>query len=63
MCATISLGVISVDKTTNNYTIRIPNDTRETLQKMADEQGRSLSNMILWIIRNEVERYEKEGST
>lgn len=47
-----------MDKTTNNYTIRIPNDTREKLERIAEAEGRSLSNLILWFIRKGVEEYE-----
>lgn len=47
------------NKTTNNYTIRIPNDTREKLEQIAYEQGRSLSNLILWFIRKGVEEYDR----
>ena len=39
-----------------NYTIRLPEDLREQLQKIADEDGRSLSNMIIYILRKEVDR-------
>lgn len=43
-----------------NYTIRLPEDLRDKLQAVADEQGRSLSNMIIYILRKEVERIERE---
>lgn len=43
-----------------NYTIRLPEDLRDKLQSVADEQGRSLSNMIIYILRKEVERIERE---
>ena len=43
-----------------NYTIRLPEDLRVKLQAVADEQGRSLSNMIIYILRKEVERIERE---
>lgn len=49
------------EKTNTNYTIRIPNDTREKLQRIADQEGRSLSNLILWFIRKGVEEYERSG--
>lgn len=42
-----------------NYTIRLPEDLREQLQKIADEDGRSLSNMIIYILRKEVERIDR----
>ena len=42
-----------------NYTIRLPEDLRDKLQAVADEQGRSLSNMIIYILRKEVERIER----
>lgn len=42
-----------------NYTIRLPEDLREQLQKIADEDGRSLSNMIIYILRKEVDSIER----
>lgn len=38
------------------YSIRLPKDLRDKLQALADEQGRSLSNMIIYILRKEVDR-------
>ena len=42
------------------YSMRLPEDLRDKLQAVADEQGRSLSNMIIYILRKEVERIERE---
>lgn len=42
-----------------NYTIRLPEDLRIKLQILADMQGRSLSNMIIYILRKEVERIDR----
>lgn len=44
----------------NNYTLRIPDDLREHLQEIADKEGRSLSNLIIFILRNGVDNYRKE---
>lgn len=42
-----------------NYTIRLPEDLRIKLQILAGQQGRSLSNMIIYILRKEVERIDR----
>lgn len=42
-----------------NYTIRLPEDLRIKLQILANSQGRSLSNMIIYILRKEVERIDR----
>lgn len=35
----------------SNFTFRIPNDLRKQLEKEANDNGRSLSNLIIWILR------------
>lgn len=42
-----------------NYTLRIPTETRATLQRIAAEQGRSLSNLIQWFLRKGIEEHER----
>lgn len=42
---------------TSSFTFRLPDDLREKLQQIADEEGRSLSNMIVYILRKEVEKH------
>lgn len=41
------------------YSIRLPKDLRDKLQALADEQGRSLSNMIIYILKKGVEDIER----
>ena len=40
-----------------NYTIRIPNDTREKLQRIADAECRTLAQQIMFFIQKGVEDY------
>lgn len=47
------------EKTNNNYTIRIPNDTREKLEQIASEQCRTLADQIKWFIMKGVREYEE----
>ena len=42
------------------YSMRLPEDLRCKLQAIADEQGRTLCNLIIYILRKEVERVERE---
>ena len=37
-----------------NYTFRIPADLRQRLQTLADEEGRSLSNYIVFLLKKAV---------
>lgn len=39
---------------TESFTFRIPSDLREKLQKRADEEGRTLSNLIIFLLRKAV---------
>ncbi len=41
---------------TESYTFRIPVDLREVLQKKADEDGRTLSNYIIYLLRKTVSK-------
>lgn len=40
------------NKTTNNYTLRIPLDLRKKLEVIAKEDDRTLSNLILKILND-----------
>jgi len=46
-------------KTSNIYSIRIPNELREQLEQIAEEDCRTLSNLILKYIKEGVERDKK----
>lgn len=48
-----------IEKTTTNYTIRIPNDTREKLQQIADKEYRTLAQQILFFVQKGVEEYDR----
>ena len=39
---------------TESYTFRIPSDLREKLELRAAKEGRSLSNLIIYILRREM---------
>ncbi len=39
---------------TENFTFRIPSDLREKLELRAAEEGRSLSNLIIFLLRKEM---------
>lgn len=39
---------------TESYTFRIPSDLREKLELRAAEEGRSLSNLIIFLLKNAV---------
>lgn len=41
-------------------TIRLDVERRAKLQKIAEEENRSLANMIAYLVKREIERYEKE---
>ena len=42
-------------ETRESYTFRIPIELRVKLQKLADAEGRSLSNLVILILRRAVE--------
>lgn len=48
------------NKTDTTIGFRINADLKEKLTKMADEQSRTLSNLIILILQNYVEQREKE---
>lgn len=35
----------------SNFTFRIPDDLRKQLEELAEEQGRTLSNLIIFLLR------------
>lgn len=39
---------------TETYTFRIPSDLRRTLEHRAEEEGRSLSNLIIYLLNQSV---------
>lgn len=41
---------------TENFTFRIPSDLREELELRAAEEGRTLSNLIIYLLRKEMEK-------
>ena len=41
---------------TECYTFRIPSDLRQKLQEMADAEGRSLSNYIIYLLQKAVKK-------
>lgn len=34
-----------------NYTFRCPNELREKLEEKADKEGRSIANVVIYILR------------
>lgn len=41
---------------TENFTFRIPSDLREKLELRAADEGRSLSNLIIYILQKEMRK-------
>lgn len=41
---------------TENFTFRIPTDLRDKLELRAAEEGRTLSNLIIYLLRKEMEK-------
>lgn len=41
---------------TESYTFRIPSDLREKLELCAAEEGRTLSNLIIFILQKEMKK-------
>lgn len=41
---------------TESYTFRIPSDLREKLELRAAEEGRTLSNLIVFILQREMKK-------
>ena len=40
--------------------VRIPSEIKENLQKIADEETRSLSNLVLKVLKDFLRDYEKK---
>lgn len=34
-----------------NYTFRCPNELREKLEEMSEKEGRSIANLVIYILR------------
>ncbi len=45
----------------SNFTFRIPDELRAALEKLAKEDGRTLSNLIIKILRDYVESKYKSS--
>ena len=43
--------------------LRIDSDTHRKLQYLAEYEGRSINKEVLYLIRKELERFEKEHGT
>lgn len=41
---------------TESYTFRIPSDLRQKLELRAAEEGRTLSNLIIYILQREMKK-------
>lgn len=41
---------------TTMFSLRLPDDLRIEIEKMAAEEGRSLTNMIIYLLRKAVKR-------
>ena len=40
--------------------IRVDGDLKKKAKKLAENEGRSLSNWILWLIQNEIKKSDRE---
>lgn len=38
----------------NNFTLRLPDDLRKQLEKRAKKEGRSLANLIIFLLREAI---------
>ena len=45
----------------NQFTLRLNIETHAKLKKMAELESRSVTNMVEYIIKKEIERYEREN--
>ncbi len=43
----------------NNFTVRLPEDLRKQLEEIANEDGRTLSNLIIKFLKEGVKNYGK----
>lgn len=49
--------VISLTKDTINFTLRMPSDQKFALDKIAYNEGRTVTNLINVVLKNYIERY------
>lgn len=52
----------AVKSATAQYTMRLPNELREELERISAECERSLSKQIVFIIREYIKDYKKGGA-
>jgi hypothetical protein len=52
-----------VSSQTPIYSLRLPADVREKLQKLADSDGRSLNNFIVKVLRDYTEQPDRTTET
>ena len=45
------------------FSVRFPPGMREELQQWADAEGRSLANLIQWILRDALRAHRQESAT
>lgn len=43
----------------SNFTVRLPEDLRKQLEEIAKDDGRTLSNLIIKLLKEGVEKYGK----
>ncbi len=53
-------GAMIMAETEKRFSLRIPEDLHADLSKMADEESRSLHNLIIVTLREAVARWRKE---
>jgi predicted HicB family RNase H-like nuclease len=41
--------------------LRLPTDLHETLKKLAEQEGRSLNNYIVWVLRQDADKKTTGG--
>lgn len=47
--------------TSKSFTFRLPEDLRLELEKISEKDGRTLSNLIIKILRDYVEKHSVKG--
>ena len=45
----------------NQFTLRLNIETHAKLKKMAEHESRSVTNMVEYIVKKEIERFEAEN--
>ena len=56
-------GVIYMSVIKTQFTLRLDPVIHAKIKKIAAEQSRSMTNMIEYLIKNEISKYEKENGT